>query len=300
MIKQIYQHSYWIIGFGTLLLALAAITVYPMSGIRSDIPFTSVALESFIAVVLLCWVIIARRLRQASKAYAFFFFGCSTLIWMLQAKVYFDVSNLGHFQVIATIMSVKALALSSITYGWYLWSSDYQHIIRERLEQHGFTKTSDETDTLTGLFNRNRFDQTLALLNNESANYSLILFDLDWFTTINHRFGTAIGDLVLEQFAAQITRHIRARDYAFRLGGEEFAVLLRDCPEARVKSIVQSILQGTRQNAFTTDNGSTFYVTTSAGVCVESGTDSPSKVYRRADAALYQAKQDGRDRIVYA
>lgn len=300
MIKQIYQHSYWILGFGTLLIALAAITVYPISGIRHEVSYSSIALEAFIAVILLCWVIIARRLRQASKAYAFFFFGCATLIWMLQAKVYFDISNLGHIRINAVIMVVKALALSSVSYGWYLWSSDYQHIIRERLEQQGLTKSSDETDSLTGLFNRQRFDMTLALLHNESAHYSLILFDLDQFTSINHRFGSAVGDLVLEQFASQITRNIRVRDYAFRLGGEEFAVLLRDCPEARVKSIVQSILQGIRQNAFTTDNGSNFYVTTSAGVCIESGADSPSKVYRRADAALYQAKLDGRDRIVYA
>lgn len=300
MIKLIYQHSYWILAFGALLIGFASATLIPLSGLSGSIPFLGIFIELSIAIVIFVWVIIARRLQQASRAYAYFFLGCATLIWMLEAKIVFDLSGFGSIRITGVVMIIKAMALALITFGWFLWASDYRYLVTERHEQHKPNASLDDTDALTGLFNRARFDKTMEILANENAQYSLIIFDLDKFTEVNSRFGSAVGDIVIEQFAAQIKRNIRARDYAFRLGGEEFAVLLKHCPEARVKSIVQAILQGTRQNAFTTDSGRDFFVTTSAGVCVDSGQDSPSKVYRRADAALYQAKQDGRDRIVYA
>ena len=158
-------------------------------------------------------------------------------------------------------------------------------------------------DTLTGLANRRQFDESLqkalAQFQRSQQPGALILLDLDYFKLYNDRYGHPAGDQALVQVAQALrTAARRPADLAARMGGEEFALLLeqtdapgaRECAE-RARSL---LLQMAIVHA---GNPNVGFVTLSAGVTLFVPGDTPEAIYARADAALYSAKSEGRNRI---
>lgn len=149
-----------------------------------------------------------------------------------------------------------------------------------------------ETDSLSGLLNRRGFGQrAAALLKSRRENglpVALVLADLDHFKSINDRFGHDVGDSVIAGFGASIRRLAPDGAIAGRLGGEEFAVLLplSDLPSARL------FAEGLR-TAFAAEAPTT----ASFGVAVYDNDQEMRPILRRADQALYAAKQAGRNRV---
>jgi len=152
------------------------------------------------------------------------------------------------------------------------------------------------TDPLTGLGNRRALDLT-----DPGGRYTLISLDLDHFKAVNDTFGHASGDLVLRRVADSIRAEIRVGDSAFRMGGEEFLVLLPDTSaEAGVviAERIRAAIAAQDLDGHAPGGG----ITASAGVAHSDG-ESPtplSTVLARADAALYAAKDLGRDRVTLA
>jgi len=151
------------------------------------------------------------------------------------------------------------------------------------------------TDSLTGLMNRR------ALFSWSDASpladgTAVIMLDLDNFKAINDGFGHARGDEVLARFAGIVRQHLRPEDKAARLGGEEFCLLLHNVSPADASAVAERIrgaLEATEQ--LSAEFGSP---TVSAGVAIAFGSDDNfDTLLRRADAALYAAKQDGRNRV---
>jgi GGDEF domain-containing protein len=144
---------------------------------------------------------------------------------------------------------------------------------------HAFLRSQARvfTDALTGIHNRSFFDHQfpVELERSRRANQPLALLfaDIDHFKSVNDRFGHDVGDLVLQHVARLIVTHLRRIDYAFRWGGEEFAV----------------ILPGTRAEEATISIGMANFPGNSAR---------DAELLRCADQALYQAKEAGRDRVV--
>jgi diguanylate cyclase (GGDEF)-like protein len=158
-------------------------------------------------------------------------------------------------------------------------------------------------DELTGLHNRRHLTDQLMNLFDEakyrSAPLSLILLDIDHFKVINDTFGHLVGDAVLKQVAELLMTEVRGSDIVARFGGEEFAVLL---PES---SIERAILTAERirvavESAVRSPLGSTQTVTVSLGVAVATGYEDVDMLLGQADAALYQAKRSGRNRVCSA
>jgi diguanylate cyclase len=157
------------------------------------------------------------------------------------------------------------------------------------------------TDGLTALANRRHFDETMQALAgramNDGLDLSLILFDIDHFKRINDTFGHPVGDQVLQLVAATLRKNLRQHDFAARYGGEEFAVLL---PETDVHDGVRF---GDRlREAFAShrivvreSRQPIGVVTVSAGVAAYIPGESMAGWLNRADAALYAAKQGGRN-----
>lgn len=151
------------------------------------------------------------------------------------------------------------------------------------------------TDALTGVFNRralfSRYPET------EPANgLSVLMFDLDHFKQINDRLGHARGDLVLQAFAEVMREQLRPADFIARLGGEEFCVILPGLDGASAMRTAERIRLALAERALPNgrDNG---VATVSAGLAT-AGLDEPfSSVLSRADAALYKAKQAGRNQV---
>jgi diguanylate cyclase (GGDEF)-like protein len=124
---------------------------------------------------------------------------------------------------------------------------------------------------------------------------SLIVLDIDFFKRVNDRFGHAAGDLVLKQVAQTIEATIRCSDALYRYGGEEFVVVLNGTGRDGARLLADRIRQNIEALCFTNPEG--LQVTMSLGVTTLRKNDTRQTLFERADAALYQAKETGRNRV---
>ncbi len=160
------------------------------------------------------------------------------------------------------------------------------------------------TDALTGLGNRRAFqdqlDVEVATARRHRRPLGLVVFDIDHFKSVNDRFGHPEGDRVLEYVSQKMRGALRVSDQAYRLGGEEFAVLLRDCEAEGAMTTAERVLAAVGGAPFRFSGGATEKVTLSAGVSVMDASNAFDSVdlFARADKALYEAKATGRKRVV--
>ena len=158
-----------------------------------------------------------------------------------------------------------------------------------------------QTDSLTGLGNRHFFTQKSERALVEAARAgepaSLVMFDLDHFKAINDTYGHGAGDWVLKQVGKTCSAHCRKIDYIGRIGGEEFAILLRGIDLAGAERLAEEC-RSQLAKIDTRDCGYSFVVTGSFGVSssAQSGYDL-SRLLSHADQMLYRAKNEGRNRV---
>jgi len=160
-------------------------------------------------------------------------------------------------------------------------------------------RKSNRVDVLTGLANRMALNETLrtATTNAHAKNewVSLLIIDVDFFKSFNDTFGHVEGDVALRQVANEIARSTRGNDLAARFGGEEFCVLCFAGPELTAK-VAERIRNAVEQSSWAKRS-----VTVSIGVCCLQGANVDERVlFQQADAALYRAKDTGRNRVVVA
>ncbi|UJX40034.1 GGDEF domain-containing protein [Desulfovibrio sp. JY] len=176
--------------------------------------------------------------------------------------------------------------------------------IQETLKELVFLS---EHDPLTKLYNRGAFERILSaeLVRAYRAGQSLalVLLDVDDFKTVNDTYGHPCGDKVLENLAAMLLAEKRTYDYAARIGGEEFALILPSVGLVRAEMVVSRVLAAARGMTILCDNVPTpLHITISAGLSITKGKipTTREKLYSLADAALYQAKAAGKDRVMAA
>lgn len=128
---------------------------------------------------------------------------------------------------------------------------------------------------------------------------SVVLFDLDHFKRINDRFGHEGGDRVLVSFAREVRGLVRAWDGFGRVGGEEFLLILRGLEPPASTEMVERIMAAIRRSRPLSDYGD-FAYTCSAGLVRFVRGDCPQSILRLVDAALYEAKDNGRNRLAWA
>jgi len=156
------------------------------------------------------------------------------------------------------------------------------------------------TDPLTGLPNRAAYDEQIAQeyerWSRYATNFSVVVCDLDFFKKVNDSYGHLAGDKVLRLVAKVISKNIRTTDFACRFGGEEFVVLL---PSSSVKESIEA-MEKVRKKLETSPfnfHGEPVNITMSFGVTEIKDGDSVDELFARADQALYQAKENGRNRV---
>ena len=161
------------------------------------------------------------------------------------------------------------------------------------------------TDALTGLYNRRYLETHLAHLVEHSANrgkpLAVITLDIDYFKSVNDNNGHDAGDRVLQELAGRIRSSIRNVDIACRTGGEEFVVVLPSTELATAEKIAERVRRTVAAKQFNAGVNCNLGITISAGVAGLTGIDDKVEdILKRADLALYQAKRDGRNRVVLA
>lgn len=179
---------------------------------------------------------------------------------------------------------------------WSLYDISDQVSARDALERAALE------DALTGVANRAGFERQLQSVFDRSAGpdakpAALVMIDLDHFKPINDNAGHAAGDAMLAAVAQAISAQVRASDLVARLGGDEFALLLPGCGANQALRIAEKVRVAVVEFALQWD-GQVLQVGASLGVAVrEGGQQQPADWLAAADAALYEAKRAGRNRV---
>ena len=192
--------------------------------------------------------------------------------------------SLGRVQMVNTISEHVALALANID-------------LRDALRGQAIR------DHLTGLYNR-RFmeeflDRELLRARRKNRPLAVMMLDLDHFKKLNDTWGHGVGDAVLRAVGSVLLRSVRSDDFACRYGGEEFLIIMPECPlqEAVLRA---GQIRTAVKDAQVSVGETQVSVTVSIGVAAFTGTDRDNSLLQCADAALYRAKREGRDRVVAA
>ena len=234
------------------------------------------------AIAILVWPLVAAGGRFPARVVAAF--TAITAVLMVGASLGFDGGDVLHDPLLLTapLGVMAAIVLMSA-------------VIRESDAQH---RTAALHDQLTGMLNRTALVARTAELERETAvtprPVALVLGDVDHFKSVNDHHGHGVGDRVLRGIAARLRAELRAFAFAYRLGGEEFAVVVDGAEEHEAALLAERLREAISGAAV-----GGVPVTMSFGVAA---TDAATpfrwgEVYARADAALYDAKQAGRDRV---
>ncbi len=157
------------------------------------------------------------------------------------------------------------------------------------------------TDSLTGLFNRRRFETILSLEFKKASRYlaplSCMMIDIDHFKMINDEYGHRTGDVILKETAQIIMKSIREVDTAARWGGEEFSVLIPNTSKENARTPALRILKSVANNAFPEIGDRRITVSIGIADILDPLIDTEDKLVNAADLVMYEAKRKGRNRI---
>ena len=204
-----------------------------------------------------------------------------------------------HFQIIAPGALSEAVMLMANMFAEQVGLSVANLRLREALRDQSIR------DALTGLFNRRYLEETLdreirRAVRSEHV-LGVLMLDLDHFKKFNDTYGNEAGDTVLRETAAFLIRSVRAEDIVCRFGGEEFVIILPLADVTATQARAERIRSKLRELTILHQGKAVGMVTVSVGVAAlpQHGT-TPKTLLDAADAALYRAKRDGRDRVAVA
>lgn len=277
-------------GAGTLLIAWYTL-IEPNYTVRL-IAFTA---TTTLLYLVQCYVAV----RHGERHFVTWFFAAALLLEALTMLVrcvtgIFDQSSRAHFLSGDTTQVIYLLVASAmplvLATGFFMAVSHEIHSALALLSRH---------DSLTNILNRRAFLELFQIEVTRQRRHnhalSLLMLDIDFFKSINDTYGHAAGDIVLIQLCETVQQLLRRSDVFGRIGGEEFVILLPQTPadsafilaERIRESVAANVGHGYRQ------------ITLSIGVAsLTSQEETPQDVMRRADLALYKAKESGRNRSV--
>lgn len=193
-----------------------------------------------------------------------------------------------YYSLIGLVLGVKSVASAMVLIGATI--AEWTQSLRE---------TSEE-DPLTGLHNRAAFEEAMRTVmpraHAESRPLSLVVADIDHFKQVNDIWGHQSGDKAISSFGRLISEMIRGCDTAGRVGGEEFCIAVWNCPNEPAERLAERIRQAFAQldhEGLSND----IRLTASFGVATAQDGESYERLFARADAALYDAKSNGRNRV---
>lgn len=225
----------------------------------------------------------------------------STFVWL--TRIVFavtadvQVKYLVDQGVSTAVYYLIAMVTVSIWFSLFIWLDSTQSV--NIIEQKNIELSELAlVDNLTNLSNRHYFDHDIEFLiattNRNKSKLTMLMIDLDRFKLVNDTFGHLVGDNVLKQTAQILKNSVRATDRVYRWGGEEFIIITPETSNSQATLVAEKICQNFREAHFD-DIGN---ITVSIGLASYDSDETNEDWIKRADLALYQAKQTGRDRWV--
>ena len=164
------------------------------------------------------------------------------------------------------------------------------------------TELLAETDYLTGLYNNRKFEQlTHSYITDSTKPFSMISIDIDYFKKVNDLYGHPIGDEILKELGARLKNLVSSCDgYVTRNGGEQFVVLMPNSPPAMGLDLGERIRSSIARSPFSVSDNQQVHITVSVGVSSYPDNGMTiQELYSAADAAMYEAKALGRNRVIH-
>ncbi|HHH19265.1 MAG TPA: GGDEF domain-containing protein [Campylobacterales bacterium] len=178
---------------------------------------------------------------------------------------------------------------------YFLTFNNVTGLVREKVS----IQARADHDTLTGIYNRLKFNELFGEMLGRGMhfdeNFSVILFDIDHFKSINDEKGHAVGDSVLRELARLVKLQMRKNDVLARWGGEEFVILSRFTTDVQAKRFADRLRKEIQNYHFDHMDRA---ITCSFGVTQYESRDDSNTIFERADKALYEAKKQGRNRVI--
>jgi diguanylate cyclase len=245
-----------------------------------------------IVLYVITFYMIDKRVKKQWKKWAFKTLSC--LLILISAFIYL-LRNVENVYIILLQFSLVVVFTSALVYLLleYVMSSN---------ELYRMYKKDSSKDFLTGLCNTRQFDAVInsafKRVSENGEKLACLMIDIDHFKKINDTYGHSAGDLVLQQLSSVLVKNCRSFDVVARIGGEEFCVLLFDCPKDRAFEIGVRINKAVEKNSFNIGDVGAINITVSVGVAVyPDTTDNLEGIKEKADSALYNAKRSGRNRV---
>lgn len=251
--------------------------------------------EYSVQFIALYTLILCLRLPTPGKVLAGFAIFISALaILVRQSLGLMDIVETNSTQYLASAFMNLAIGFFMVTYTIYCFT-----MLTDRSERH--LRTEANTDGLTGVLNRRAFmaalNQAHYKCSQEDKPLAVILIDVDHFKNVNDTYGHLAGDVVLKRLAEMLQICVRKDDSVGRYGGEEFILLLPNCPLEKAIAIAQRAREMVESTPVPIEHAEPISITVSLGVSKRRTGDSPMHLLSSADEYLYSAKQNGRNRV---
>jgi diguanylate cyclase (GGDEF)-like protein len=260
---------------------------------HGEISTMSILSDIFVTVLLFAGLLIIQRMRRNKRLYWVLMSGFTALFISLLTDVLDEF--LAQPVFITTVFEdvFQIIGYVLVLAGIWLWITHNKEMTDE-------LKRLATTDNLTGAYNRRLFRETIWHEINRAVRYgealTLVAFDIDHFKAVNDTFGHIRGDEVLKKIAEIVRDNIRTTDIFARTGGEEFALIAPSTDPASASEIAERLRETINSHSF--DSIGT--VTVSFGVAGFKKGDNINAFIDRADKALYNAKELGRNRVEVA
>ncbi|TNF45244.1 MAG: GGDEF domain-containing protein [Epsilonproteobacteria bacterium] len=290
-LHKYHQRLYKVTLFAIIFIVMVALLSAYMGGYHYNVMF-SIILVMLVSIYI--FIIALYSWLQGNRSARFFLLGAAS----------------GLIGAIITALTVLSfIPFSYITYkandfGMYidviLLSLALSDHMKMTLEKKIIAEKQAKTDITTGLYNRRAYYEISEVefqrLLRHKRSLSVIIFDIDHFKSINDTYGHGTGDKVLEGVGHIVKNLIREYDYAFRMGGDEFLVLLPETNDRQATQLAERIRREIEK--YKLKENRSLEITASFGITQYTYRDTNiEKVTRRADEALYQAKKAGRNRV---
>ncbi|WP_373028410.1 GGDEF domain-containing protein [Sulfurovum sp.] len=225
------------------------------------------------------------------------FYTLASIIIILTVNFFIEL-QLSYVAINSSIFGLLIGSFLSYTYTNKI--TNYENSLKQ---QNTSLSVLASTDYLTGIMNKRMFNDIsehyFQTAQKNHFHLTLLLLDLDHFKKVNDTYGHQAGDQLLKRFVKKLVRILNKSDIFARIGGEEFAILLSQINSNDAYILAEKIRKEI-ENDFITYEGQDIFVTTSIGISENKETDTEFKnIFSRADIALYQAKNEGRNKTCY-